>query len=430
MSRMRWMYPILVLSIAGAGLLSGCTVSPLREAAKGRAAEVSAAAPVKLRLAMWESDADVEFWMEKAKEYSKLKPNVMIDVEKVPDHGGQYLKVRLAANDMPDVMYLKPSHMQMYKQTLLPLDELSAAKKNTMPTRIDGRLLGAPLVSFSEYVYYHPSIFKKLQLQVPQTLGEFEELLAHIKERSPYIPLAIGMKDAWTSYPLMEFGMHILSGDEQYLASIAKSETPFGEGSSFHEAAVFISALASRKLAGPEPVSLTFDQATQLFESKQAAMIALGQWYYPEYMKRVQTDEDLAVFPLPWRKSTSEPVTAMTMADMNIAINKNSKHIEEAKAFFEWMFSKDVYQAYINKVQQTSTVEGVTADIPFFMKASLSTPFKPFIYYGTDERFSKMKGASQLDVTLAAQDLFSGKPLESIEQELNNKWRRAAEGVK
>ncbi|MGO4184953.1 hypothetical protein AB4Z17_27670, partial [Paenibacillus sp. TAF43_2] len=48
--------------------------------------------PIKMKFGIWESKTDIEFWTEKVKEYSALKPNVTVEVETIPDNSGQYLK--------------------------------------------------------------------------------------------------------------------------------------------------------------------------------------------------------------------------------------------------------------------------------------------------------------------------------------------------
>lgn len=438
MSNKKWVSSLALVGVMAMTALTGCggtqtatstPASAAPEATKAVAQTAKPAQPVKLKLAMWDTKADLEFWTEKAKEYSKIKPNVTVEVEKVPDNGGQYLKVRLAANDLPDLMYLKPTHFQIYKQALLPLDELAAVKNNKYPTKVDGKVLGVPLVSFSEFVYYHPSIFKELGIEVPKTFPEFMATMEKVKASGKYTPLAIGGKDDWTFYPLMEFGPHILSGDEQYLASLAKNPAPFTAGSTFDKMAKVIKEIADKKYAGPDALSVSFDQSTQSFESNKSAMIALGQWYYASYMEKVKADDDLGVFPLPFRDTTSTDLQSIMMSDMNVGINKSSKNVEEAKAFYEWMFSKDVYTAFINKLQQFSTVNGVTSELPFFNKWTTANPYKPFIYYATDEGYAKVSAAAQFDPKKAAQSIFAGKSIDSVEKELNEKWKKAIDAA-
>ncbi|MDQ0877255.1 raffinose/stachyose/melibiose transport system substrate-binding protein [Paenibacillus sp. V4I3] len=438
MSNRKWVSSLALVGVMAMTALTGCggtqtaTSTPASagtEATKAAAQTAKPAQPVKLKLAMWDTKADLEFWTEKAKEYSKIKPNVTVEVEKVPDNGGQYLKVRLAANDLPDLMYLKPTHFQIYKQALLPLDELAAVKNNKYPTKVDGKVLGVPLVAFSEFVYFHPSIFKELGIEVPKTFPEFMATMEKVKASGKYTPLAIGGKDDWTFYPLMEFGPHILSGDEQYLASLAKNPAPFAAGSTFDKMGKVIKEIADKKYAGPDALSVSFDQSTQSFESKKSAMIALGQWYYASYMEKVKADDDLGVFPLPFRDTTSTDLQSIMMSDMNVGINKSSKNVEEAKAFYEWMFSNDVYTAFINKLQQFSTVNGVTSELPFFNKWTTANPYKPFIYYATDEGYAKVSAAAQFDSKKAAQSIFAGKSIDAVEKELNEKWKKAIDAA-
>lgn len=232
--------------------------------------------PIKIKFGMWETKMDILFWTSKVKEYSKIRPNVTIEVETIPDNSGQYLKVRLAANDLPDVFYLKPSHLSSYQDALLPLNKLEASKTNRFPAVIKGNIYGLPLVSFSEYVFYHPSIFHELNLQIPQTLDEFVDVLEKIKDNDKYIPIAIGAKEDWTFYPFIEFGPPIISHDPNYLTSLSYIPQPFGKDTSFETAAKLLKRISEHRLAGFDALSIGADEAKQLFQSNKAAMIALG----------------------------------------------------------------------------------------------------------------------------------------------------------
>jgi raffinose/stachyose/melibiose transport system substrate-binding protein len=385
--------------------------------------------PVKIKLGIWESKTDIAFWTEKVKEYTAIKPNVTVEVETIPDNSGQYLKVRLAANDLPDLFYLKPGHLTIYKDSLLSLDELKATSRNRYPAELDGHILGLPLVSFSEYVYYHPSIFQEVGVEVPQTYDEFMNVLEKIKAHGKYIPIAIGGKDDWTFYPFIEFGPPVLTEDERYLANLANIKRPFGAGSAFEKAANMLKSISEKKLAGEDALAIGFDQATQLFQSDKAAMIALGQWYYSEHMSKVNTDEDIDAFALPWRSTIKEKLQAVTMPDQYMAINKNSKNTEESIAFLEWMFSPEVYQPYINNSQNSSTLNDVTANLPFFNKVNNLHPFNPFMYQGLDEQFVKIKNAAQYDEKKMAQEIFAGASVADIVSKMNENWSKAVEYV-
>jgi len=386
--------------------------------------------PIKIKFGMWETKMDILFWTSKVKEYSNIKPNVTVEIETIPDNSGQYLRVRLAANDLPDLFYLKPSHLSLYQDALLPLSDLQAAKTNRYPAVHDGAVLGLPLVSFSEYVFYHPSIFRELDLQVPQTRQEFVQVLEEIRKHGKYIPIAIGGKEEWTFYPFIEFGPPLISQDPNYLTNLANAPEPFGKGSSFDKAARLLKRIAERRLAGPNVLAIGFEEAKQLFQSKQAAMIALGQWYYQDYITSEKTDDDLDAFALPWRTDVRERLDAVTMPDQYMAINKHAKNIEEAKEFMEWIFSPDVYREYINYTGNTSTMLTVESDQPFFDRVRNRHPFSPFMYFAMNEKFERVKNKAQYNEKKAAQDIFAGASVEGIEFMLNKNWSAAVKSLR
>ncbi|MGN7357441.1 ABC transporter substrate-binding protein [Paenibacillus sp. SAF-054] len=418
------------ICIGGSGPLSRMALNPAMNLHGGGVPAASPDQPVKIKFGMWETKMDILFWTSKVKEYSRIRPNVTVEVETIPDNSGQYLKVRLASNDLPDVFYLKASHLSVYRDALLPLNGLKAAQSNRFPAVYNGDILGLPLVSFSEYVFYHPSIFRELNLQVPQTLDEFVQVLEEIKNHDKYIPIAIGGKEDWTFYPFIEFGPPLLSKDPNYLTNLSHTLQPFGRNSPFETAAKLLKTIAEHRLAGSDALSIGFDESKQLFESNKAAMIALGQWYYQDYISNVKTDEDLDAFALPWRSDAREPLEAVTMPDQYMAINKASKNVDEIKSFLEWIYSPEVYQDYINYSGNTSTMVNIPSDQPFFNKVKRRHPFDPFMYYGMNERFEMVKNKAQYNEKKTAQDIFAGASVEDMQQLLNRNWSQAVEQLK
>lgn len=85
------------------GFFSLSKFSPKGGAIEQQQGKVNLDQPIKIKFGMWEAKTDIKFWTEKVRDYSKIKPNVTVEVETIPDNSGQYLKVRLAANDLPDI---------------------------------------------------------------------------------------------------------------------------------------------------------------------------------------------------------------------------------------------------------------------------------------------------------------------------------------
>ncbi|KRE90267.1 hypothetical protein ASG89_08165 [Paenibacillus sp. Soil766] len=438
--RKKWAGPLLASVLTMSVVLSGCgtTESSGATAPAGTdkpKQEAAAGSKVTIKMAMWDVNASfIDFLTAKVKEYSKVDPNVNVEVEAFKNDGDylKAMKVRLSANEMPDFFELKPNFINDFKTELLPLDDLSTTAKNKYAKKyaVDGKVLAMPTVQFPEMVYYHPSIFKELGLAVPTTWPQFIDVLSKIKENKKYIPYAMGGKDAWPDYPFNEFMHHITSGDENYLSNLATAAHPFAEGTPFYKAYSKIEALYGAKVMGPDPLGVSWDQATGLFESKKAAVVAAGLWYLDTYMSKVGNADDLAAFPLPVRDSESEPLTVMTFSDHFYAINTNSKNTEAVKKFMDWFYSPAVHQQYVDKVKLGAVIDGVTANVPFLNDFYKNNKITPFLYVPGNQKYTDLINATQLDWKTVGQDMISGKKLSDISKQLDDKWIKARDAKK
>lgn len=384
---------------------------------------------ITLKLAMWDTNNEfITYLTEKVKEYSTVKPNVTVEVESFKSDGDylQAMKVRTSANSLPDVFELKPNFLNDFKDELEPLDDQSFIAKNLYAKKfaIDGKVLAVPTVSFPELVYYHPSMFKELNLTVPTTWPQYLDVLKKIKDNSKYIPYAMGGKDGWPNYPFNEFMPLLVSGSETYLSDIAKEDAPFAEGTSFYKSFSQIDQFYSADVMGPDPLGISWDQATGLFETKKAAVVAAGLWYLAAYQAKVGNTDDLSAFPLPYREDESQPLKVMTFTDHFYGINKNSDNVAAAKEFMTWFYSPEVYQTYIDKAQIGSAFEGISANVPLLNEFYENNKVEAFTYLPGDAAYTARSNAIQLDWKKLGQEMMAGKKLSDIAKETNDKWAK------
>ncbi|MFC5469844.1 ABC transporter substrate-binding protein [Cohnella suwonensis] len=439
MKRKTWITLLLTAMLASFSILTACGNSKNnKDEGSSASAPASQAATqeangekVTLKMALWGNNDDFVAYLEaKVKEYAAVAPNVTVEFESIKNDGDylQAMKVRATGDELPDIMGMKPNWLSDFKDQLLPLDGEPYVATNKFASKyaVDGKILGVPTISFPELVYYHPSVFKELNLQVPTTWPQFIDVLKKIKDNGTYIPYAMGGKDAWPNYPFNEFLPQIVSGSESYLSDIAKQDQPFAAGTPFYKAYQQIEQLYSSKVMGPDPLGISWDQATDLFNAKKAAVIAAGLWFEPTYESKVGNIDDLAAFPMPYRQSESEPLKLMMFTDYFYGITNGSKHQEEAKAFLKWFYSPEVYQTYIDKQKLVSTFEGIEAkDVPFLQQFYANNKNEVFTYIPGDSEYTRITNAIQLDVKAIGQDMMAGKKLDDIVAELNAKWTKA-----
>ncbi|MBN2535073.1 MAG: carbohydrate ABC transporter substrate-binding protein [Spirochaetales bacterium] len=390
------------------------------------------AKPVTISFANWDQNSYEYFTnIKPLKEaYKEVKPNVTIEIENISssEEYEKTLKIRNSGNELPDVFPLKPYMLANLKDSVLDLSDLDACKNNKFAGghAIGGKVVGIPLTSFYEFVYYQKDKFSELGLAIPQTWDEFVDGAIKIKQDGSYIPIVMAGKDAWPDYPYNEFMPLLEAQDGNYWNVMATIDEPFSKDLPFYKSYVKIKKLYDAHVFGDDPLGLTFDQCRQLYAAGKGVMIAVGQWYQPTYETDGGDINDLGVFFLPARDNRSDPFVVTTMADMFIAIAENSKHREEAKAFVEWFFT-GYYPDFIAWLKQGPTMEGIEADDPLLKQAfdNIEGTIKFTVIQPDGEAFAKIKEAVQFDVKRMGQEMMAGADLDQMMEDLNKKWKEA-----
>ncbi|OAB37015.1 hypothetical protein PMSD_09425 [Paenibacillus macquariensis subsp. defensor] len=173
--------------------------------------------PVTLKFPIWSTITEDLFTkLDLVNEYKKEHPNVTIELELLKDTEYENtMKIRNAANELPDILPLKSAWLINFKDNIVPLDDLEAAKNNIFAAdfKVGDHIYGVPESQFNEFVWYHKSIFKEYGIEIPQTWGEFVAAAKTIKDGGKYIPIAMGGKDGWPNYPFNEFMPSLVAND-------------------------------------------------------------------------------------------------------------------------------------------------------------------------------------------------------------------------
>ena len=388
--------------------------------------------PVTISFANWDQNSYEYFTNIKplADAYKAAKPNVTIELENISstEEYEKNLKIRNSANELPDVFPLKPYMLANFKDSVIDMSDLDACKNNKFAKghAIDGKVVGIPLTSFYELVYYQKDKFEELGLSIPQTWDEFVDTAIKIKKNGKYIPIVLAAKDVWPDYPYNEFMPLLEAKDGNYWNVMATIDEPFTSDKPFYKSYIKIKKLYDAKVFGDDPLGISFDNGRQLFAAGKGAMVALGQWYQPTYETDGGNVNDLGVFFLPVRDSKSDPFVVTTMADMFIAIAENSKNMKESKAFVEWFF-KDYYPDFIAWLKQGPTMKDIEADDPLLKQAfdNVEGELELTVIQPDGAEFARIKEAVQFDVKRLGQEMLTGANLDKMMEELNNKWKEA-----
>ena len=369
--------------------------------------------------------------------FQEVYPDADIEVEKIKDDSEYWnaMKMRASANQLPDVMFNKTFTLSRFKDYLIDLSDTEAAKNNELADgyKLDGKILGVPLTSGYEYVYYWKDMFKEAGVEVPTTWPEFVEVAKKLqeyygKDNPDFMAVACGLKDEWPDYPYMEFMPALESGNGQNWNTMASQDEPFADGTDIVKAYDKVGELFHSGALGKDPLGLGSDQVTTLFAAKEASIIALGDWGLQNIQAGAEDISELGTFYLPTRNSASDPYNVVVQGDSFMGVTTHSKNPELAKAFVEWFYSDAWYPDYINYVSSASSMTNFPKEKdPILAQADVLCQDKALIMYdGGGDDFTAIQNETAFDYKkLGAQMMTEGFDLKAAYADLNTKWTAA-----
>ena len=376
--------------------------------------------------------------------FQEKYPNAEVEVEKMKDDSEYWnaMKMRTSANQLPDVMFNKPFTLSRFKDYLVDISDLEAAKNNELAAgyAIDGKILGVPMTAGYEYVYYWKDMFKEAGVEVPTTWEELETaaqtLQDHFGKDNPdFMAIALGAKDEWPDYPYMEFMPALEGGNGQNWNDMAKTDAPFADGTDINKAYTKVNHLFNMDVFGKDPLGMSKDQVTTLFAQKQAAITALGDWGLQDIQSGADETAELGTFYLPVRDTKDDPFRVIVQGDSFMGVTTHSKNPELAKAFVEWFYSEDWYPGYINYVTSASSMTNFPKEKdPILAEADALQPDMEMVMYdGGGDDFQAIQNEIAFDYKkLGAQMFTDGFDLTAELKALDEKWAgaRAKLGIK
>lgn len=371
--------------------------------------------------------------------FQELYPDVTLEFEKLKDDTEYWnaMKMRAAANQLPDVMFNKTFTLSRFKEYLVDISDLKAVEDNKVASgyAVDDKILGIPLTMSSEYVYYWKDMFKEAGVEVPDTWAELEEVSKKLqdyygKDNGDYMAFAIGGKDKWTTYPFAEFMPSLISGNGQNWNTMAGQDEPFAEGTDVNTAFKKIDSLFSSGVFGKDPLGLSNDQAYNLFATKQSSIIAAGARALKSFKDTAESTDELGTFYLPVRDDEFEPFRTVTQGDLFLSVTSHCENPELAKAFVEFCFSEDWYPDHIKSIPDDSASKTFTKEKdPILAQADELQPDAEIVMYdGGGDDFQALVAETTFDYKkLGAQMLIPDFDLDEALNELNTKWKAARE---
>lgn len=283
---------------------------------------------------------------ELAKDF-ETETGIKIDFQISPDaQWRDLIKVKLDSGEAPDIICVDTPiglasslHMDQYCPELTDQPWVSRIEKTTLAAvSVKDKVYGITFPGAKMYFYlYNKDIFKKLGLSVPTTYKEFLSICQTLKEAG-YTPIYEATTNGWHQVlPLFETGGLWLNQDPDMYEKLNENKIDLDGIPSLLNIIKQLDECAKAGYFGDDYLSNAWENAKEAMATERCVMTVAELGFrgqiekeYPDF----KATEKLGAFVMPWGDNQEIGVNPASNAYF---INKDSKYIEEAKQFFDFL---------------------------------------------------------------------------------------------
>ncbi|MDQ0917030.1 ABC transporter substrate-binding protein [Paenibacillus sp. V4I5] len=303
----------------------------------------------------------VDTFKKLTESFTKANPNINFDIQVMPvDKFSDNIKMKIAANDQPDIIFGRPAGMvEMTKAgNFLDLTNEAFSQKiddNFKPNvTYDNKIYGLPIDLMTNGVIYNKDIFKQNGIEIPKTYSELVKVAETLKAKG--IPaFAASWKDGASymsfMWPDMWGGPLVKMPD--YAGSITSGQKKFAD---LPEYKGFLSRVHElSQYTNSDAKDIDYDRSLQYFAQGKAAMDIMGSFAIGT-IRNYNPQGNFGVFMFPsYDKVEDNYMTLST--DNTWMIGSKSKNVDAAKKFFTYMASDEGAQIWADGVQTISALK-------------------------------------------------------------------------
>ncbi|XXM74089.1 ABC transporter substrate-binding protein [Lysinibacillus sphaericus] len=347
MKRILLLFTSLILVF---GIIAGCSS---KESSSGGSDSKSGDDVVTLNLFQFKVEIADQL-QEMIKEFEAEHPNIKVKLETVgggADYGAA-LKAKFASGEEPDIFNNGGfKELELWKEKLADLsgepwvEHVLPIGKVPM-TAEDGKLYGMP-VNLEGYGFvYNKDLFEKAGIkEAPKTIDELKGASKKL-EKAGITPFSAGYGEWWV------IGQHLLNipfaqqeDPEAFIAGLYDGSEKITGNEKFKQ---FKEVLDTElKYANDNPLTTDYNTQVTLFASGETAMLQQGNWT-ENMITEINPEINMGFLPIPISNDESANSLPVGVPN-NWVLNKNSKHLEEAKTFLNWMVSSETGKRYITE---------------------------------------------------------------------------------
>lgn len=282
-------------------------------------------------------------YAEMVKKFEASHPGVKIEVQHAANDALTLLQSRVNSNDIPDVFDVEAgtqarNYYEYAYDWSNDAEVLAKFKQSALATGLDaqGKVMSLPWTFENMGLIYNKDLFAEAGItELPQTMDELEQ--ACIKLKAHGIPaFALASKETWVlGQVATHFMMDKKLGAKGVVDAINNGQLKFADMENFHNLFRFLDLVV--KYGVNKPLEVDWETSENKIANNQVAIIHMGDWCQST-LDSFNPDAQLAFLPFPVSNDPAD-ATLLSSCNWTYIVNKNSKHLELAKEYEEYILS-------------------------------------------------------------------------------------------
>lgn len=323
------------------GLLAGCGTSPASTSVDRNAPASSSSGTTAedITLTVFAGTALMKEATDQIVADYEKETGIRVEWEIPGDEPDTLLKTRFASNEAPDIFDLGNDDYPTWYVRCADLTSSSwvehVDETALQGPTVEGSIWGFPYAVEGNGIVYNKALFEQAGIeQIPQTLDELEEACKTLQ--------AAGIQPFGEAFKEWGFLMHIFGTTVAYeedpkafCEELAAGTKTLGD-LTYIDNFFRLYDLTLDYGKGAESVGYSAADQVADFAAGKMAMIKQGTWY-GDPLWSVNPDLEIGLFAVPLT-NRAEDTKLMTSSTRYLSIANTSSHIEEAKAFLNWLY--------------------------------------------------------------------------------------------
>ncbi|PGC66712.1 ABC transporter substrate-binding protein [Bacillus safensis] len=279
---------------------------------------------------------------EVIREFEKEHEQIRIDANFPGNSYEDMIRVKMGANDMPDLFDTHGWAKLRYSEYVADLKEMDWVKQldpslDQILKDQDGKVYAYPLNQAKDGLSFNANLLKKYGIEVPRTLDELTSALLTVKEKSKgdVVPLWIpGGDNSNIAQVFDELATPLLITDQKHQYGKELENGSF-DWSLYTPLARFMKDLKDQDLLNKDVLTAKLSQAPELMAQNKIAFTFVGGSLGPEATE-LNSSIKVGTMPVPAIHEGDEQ-SWVGGERFTVAAWKDSKHLKEAKQFIDFL---------------------------------------------------------------------------------------------